>query len=292
VRQTAEKLAVETAVERLRVTLRPWTRGADAEAPELRDRLQSDTERLDRAADAIRAWTAGENDPPARVLGHRLLARIALRLWDVCRYSLSDPNMSISDALQRKQKHDVATGQRPISMLRGPELLESARLNYEAAYFLDPSRPETWVQAMVLTWALAGEPPDERFRNELRALRYIAGSLAERVGGEGLAGREARAMAAAMSFEVELLAYLVSAGELDPTRPQQRLDEAFERLLRVAAPVSESYRAHAMWRQLRRYEKWIEQAADPKPPDARQRVGRFRERLETLGVRRYWGPRA
>jgi hypothetical protein len=285
VKQTAEKLAGETAVERLRVTLRRYLRPpadarADAEA-----RLRADADRLDRATDAIRAWTGPENDATTRVLGHRLLARIAMRMWDV--YTLRSPpeTNSVSDLLQQKQEHDVVTGQRPISMLRPSELLERAKHSYEAAYFLDPS------------WALSPRSPGERFRNDLRALRYMAQLMAERVGGEGLGGREASTMAAAMSFEVELLAHLALAESLEtPGGEANRLDEAFERFLKAAAPVSESYRAHTMWRQLRRYERWLDQMANlsdvPKPDDAASRVIGFRQRLEALGVRKYWGPRA
>ena len=298
VKQTAGKLAVETAVERLRVTLRRHVMPGSEPGRESETRLSDDVDRLDRATAAIQSWTMPTNDVGGRVLGLRVLARIALRLWDVYRLRSYLPEGRVADRVGRKQKHDVSTGQRPISMLQPHELLELARTSYETAYFLDPSRPEIWVQVMVLSWALS-IPPKERslphnFPSDLRAMRYMALLAGERVAAEGLGGREARTLAAAMSFEVELLAYLAREGQLDEHKSltqDQTLDASFERFIKAVAPVSESYRAHALWQQLRRYEQWTKQAIN-KPIGADDRVTVFREKLEDLGVRKYWGPRA
>jgi hypothetical protein len=289
VKETAEKLAVETAVERLRVTMRRFLK----QLPDAEARLAADADRLDRATGAIQAWTRPNNDVAIRVQGYRLLARIALRMWDVYNFRSPPELSSVSDLLQRKQEHDVATGQRAITMLRPPELLERAKHSYEAAYVLDPSRPELWVQVMVLSWALSPVSLGER-RNDLRALRYMAQLTAERVTGEGMRGGKAGEMAAAMSFEVELLAYVASADPLDPADDQAtRLEQAFERFLNASTPVSESYRAHTVWRQLRRYELWIPKSGNATmPSDALTRVTGLRRRLEDLGVRKYWGARA
>jgi hypothetical protein len=287
VRLTAEKLAVETAVERLRVTLRTHGLWDDAVGAK-RERLESDVNRLDRATAAIQAWTQASNDLATRVAGYRLLARIALRLWDV--YMIrSDPqsDVSISGRMQRKEEHDVVTGRRPVSMLKPRELLELARHSYEIAYLLDSSRAAVWVQVVALSFALSGTNETVAgFKNDLRALRYMAALLVDRGVAEGVGGRDDRSLAAAMVFEVELLAHLAGLGQLDEssaTSGHTPLEQAFDAFVRAASPVSTSYRAHAMWRQLRRYEVWR-----PGSPD----VVNYRTKLENLGVRRYWNPRS
>ena len=286
VRLTAEKLAVETAVERLRVTLRTFGLWDDALGAKKRERLESDVNRLDRAAAAIQAWTQASNDLATRVAGYRLLARIALRLWDVYKIRTDEqPDQSTSERLQRKEEHDVVTGRRPVSMLRPRELLELAKRSYEIAYFLDSSRAAVWVQVVALSLALSNGETLAGFKNDLRALRYMAALLVERGVAEGVGGRDDRSLAAAMVFEVELLALLAGLGQLyeDHEGERKPLELAFDAFVRAASPVSTSYRAHAVWRQLRRYEVW-------RP--GRPEVVAYRKKLEEFGVRRYWNPRS
>ena len=320
VRMASEKLAAETAVERLRVTLRGHRRskflGADM-PEELQKRVASDVDRLDRTFAAVRAWTDAKNDVATQIWGYRLLGRLCLRLWDA--YVLGSASedtpgtnrkftplhRSVAEHLGRVEKHDFASGQRPVSMYAPDQLLKLAKDSYEAAYFLDSSRAEVWVQVVALSLALKlVEVKPANFQRDLFATRHMAWLLSERMATATTANREERALAAAVDFEAELLAFLtqgLGGKDWQPIEGTDRetaeasMDAAFDKFLVAAAPIAESYRAHAAWKQLRRYEVWaatndVSLTADP--TDRLARISSYRVRLEQLGVRRYWGPRA
>jgi hypothetical protein len=314
-------LTAETAVERLRVTLRGHRRTqlldsrAGPKLPELlAERIRNDVDRLDRAAAAVREWTNERHDAATRMWGHRLLARIALRLWDT--YSLPPPrehtgttsttwrafenSLSISSYLKRAEKHDFVSGQRALSMYSPEQLLRLAKDSYEAAYFLDTARAEVWVQVVALSWALGVQDSETAdFERDVTATRHMAWLLSERVAKAVAATRDERSMAAAVGFESEVLAYLIFpvpswkpiAGAIagaNMTTAEQEMDASFKEFIHASAPIAESYRAHCAWKQLRRYEVWA--VARSKFAEVNI-VRKYREQLEELGVRQYWGPR-
>jgi len=288
VRRSAETLSIETAVERLRVTLGRWRR---APADDVLRRVAIDSDRLDRAGAVIRSWTAETNDVRVRIAGYRRLARVALRVWDMLTVSSPTsppiPPGSIASIVGRKPKHDVATGERPLSMLEPRELLELAQICYSRAHALDASQLPLWVQVAFLGWLRSQQsalPPLEEdpsaLVEELKALHLMAAQRTKLSSSIGLPSRDDQSMAAAMAFEIALLLQVVevwNAGDLD------RLNAAFRNFAAVVSPVSTSYRAHAMWRQLRRYETVVQ---------AYRVASGYRLRLEELGVRKYWGPRS
>jgi hypothetical protein len=123
----------------------------------------------------------------------------------------------------------------------------------------------------------------------------MASLLAERVANGDVNTKEQRALAAAIGFEVELLAYLCShlpadrAGRVpDNKTSEDVLKEAFETFIRAASPINESYRAHVAWRQLRRFKVWAQARGETKASV----IDDYRNRLEGFGVQRYWGPRS
>jgi len=331
VKMISEKLAAETAVERLRVSLRGKRRSLlltpKSDLPDdektnkvkakLWKRIEGDIDRLDRAVSVARAWTDSQNDVATQIWSHRLVARICLRLWDTyCLRSLSsstDPIPtsstwtqiihSVSEYLDRVEKHDFSSGQRPISMYSSEELLKLAKDSYQAAYFLDASRAEIWVQVVVLCWARGlKDVKREVFISDLKATRYMASLLTERVSTATGASREERALAAAVGFEVELLAaYALKDGTAvdawqsitGSMKKQDAVDMAFDAFVLAASPIGESYRAHAAWKQLQRYEEWTKLTPLPNTNDypGLNMANAYRLRLENLGVRRYWGPR-
>lgn len=324
VKRSAEKLAVETSVERLRVTLRRYRRASrgtptpafivvtPADSPDeiarsdkqaaLLKRLEKDANRLDRAYQAIEAWTDESRPKDRRVKGYLLLARIALRVWDVLvpvRLSEgpteSESSASIAEMLQRKSRHDELTGRRQISMLSPSDLLETAREAYTKVYALDGSRFDAWIQVAFLEWIrmnlygrfggeLVGDLSrvfDEGFGGELAAMLEIMQKrvrIQEKLGGFD---RDARSLSAAAIFEITLLSTYLKGGF---KASEEDVDETFREFVETAAPVSTSYRAHAVWRQLLRYERL-------KVP-GRALPERYRKQLERMGVRTYWGPRS
>ena len=342
VRRSAEKLAIQTAAERLRVTLRRhlWLKDVAAEdvngpgvpaAPDATDtdtdtdtvdpaqqaahqpsddllarqadivtRLEKDADRLDRAARTIQSWTADANDPALRVKGHLLLAKVALRVWDMTSTlpgtESGSEGQSIARLLGRKPRHDDTTGRRQISALSPNELLEGAEEAYTSAYALDGSRLDVWVQVAFLRWLLLHRrrsaglgstgTGDEtglqaELRTELAAMRTMAArhrQLGEKAGGRD---RDTRSLHAAMEFEIALLSECLAASD---QRDEKAANDAFRAFVAAAAPVSTSYRAHAVWRQLQRYER--------SQADCAPRSQGFRDQLQRLGVRRYWGPRS
>ncbi len=321
VKMSSDKLAAETAVERLRVTLRGHRRTqflnsnprdpASSLPEDLLKRVTADVDRLDRAVAAVREWTDARNDGATRIWACRLLARLALRLWDAYmlrppsssdqpqgstgRWRAFDRSTSVSSYLQRAEKHDFVSGQRAISMYSPEQLLRLAKDSYEAAYFLDAARAEIWVQVVSLAWALGVQDSDRSdFERDLHATRHMSWLLAERVASATAASREERAMAAAVGFEAEVLAYLVLGQHwqaitgLKQGTAKEVMDVAFREFVRAASPVAESYRAHCAWKQLRRYDAWA--AAHEKPAEA-ETIRQYRRQLEELGVRQYWGPR-
>jgi hypothetical protein len=293
VRRSAETLSIETAVERLRVTLGRWRRSLGSGQPidDVLRRVAIDSDRLDRAGAVIRSWTTEANDVRVRIAGYRRLARVALRVWDMLAVSspgnLPIPPGSIASFVGRKPKHDVATGERPLSMLEPRELLELAQICYSRAHALDASQLPLWVQVAFLGWLRSQQsalPPLEEdpsaLVEELKALHLMAAQRTKLSSSIGLPSRDDQSMAAAMAFEIALLLQVVevwNAGDVN------RLNAAFRNFAAVVSPVSTSYRAHAMWRQLRRYET-VGQAFPV--------ANGYRLRLEELGVRKYWGPRS
>jgi hypothetical protein len=313
VRRYAEKLAAETAAERMRVTLRRWRRlpqsAADANdappAPEpadtatlrsqLTDRLRGDLDRLDRAVTAVRAWTDASRPAAARIAGHRLLARVALRLWDLMALPSGGTPLTptLGELVGRMPRHEAASGWRPLSMLERRDLLELALASYEHALALDASPPQLWVQVAFLRWLIGHEPerpgttvpptmkPAASLLSMLNAARTVGATVWIPLG--DAADRDAMSLRTATAFEAALLSQFIGATPphdpgLVPTQ------EAFDDFVEGAAPVATSYRAHALWQQLRRYERvYI--------ANFEEQVQSYRKRLEALGVRRYWGPR-
>lgn len=301
VRRTAETLSIETAVERLRVTLRRWRRCLDRAQPtdDVLRRVAIDSDRLDRAGGVIRSWTAEVNDVRVRIAGYRRLARVALRVWDMLAVSsasnLPIPPGSIASIVGRKPKHDVATGERPLSMLEPRELLELAENCYSRAHALDASQLELWVQVAFLRWLRSQQPRPEASAvppllqedpsalvEELKALHLMAAQRTKLSSSLGLPSRDDQSLAAAMAFEIALLLQVAKWWDA-PAGDEDRLETAFRNFTAVVSPVSTSYRAHAMWRQLRRYET---------VGQAHVLANGYRLRLEELGVRKYWGPRS
>jgi len=304
VKRGSDRLAAETAIERFRATLRGKTesaiRGNNIEEAE-RERLVDDVDRLDKAVAVIRASIDCADSNQARTDGNRFLGRLAMRLYDAYTHRTSPFEAAISTTLQRFKKHDFTTGRRPISTLAPKELLRLAKDSYEIAHRLDGSQWELWVQVVALCWAL--EPnaaDDEQFKSDLNATRYMAQLLVDRAANATTDAAEQRALAAAIAFEVELLAYFTGKEQNDPSSQTfiEKLDKKFELFLRAASPVPESYRAHAAWRQLRRYLVWTtgrpSVPGQPLRPDGvkmGELITKYIDRLKKLGVRRYWGPR-
>lgn len=301
VRRSADKLAVETAAERLRITLSRFRRLSSKPAEtqeEVKRRLELDIDRLDRAAATIRAWTLASQDVRVRIAGWRLTARIALRLWDMLQGILDRRSTpfaeSIAGLIARQSKHDVATGERPLSMLAPGELLELALNSYTRAYALDGSQLELWVQVAFLRWLLsrtwaqasalleAGNDAQAR-TEELQAMRRLAEQRTALARTTGLSGQDDISLLTAIVFEIALLMRVANWSPAATTDADA--EKAFNDFTAAASPVSNSYRAHAMWRQLKRYESV--KGPPPLPP----LVAILRERLELMGVRRYWGPR-
>jgi hypothetical protein len=295
VRRVAQRLAAETAVERLRATLTGRNISKLSGDVELKTRAEEDIDRMDAAMATLRAWTDPANDTETRVAGHCYVARMALRLWDVYSFRKTAFTMSIANLLGKTKEPDFSSGQRPMSTFTPGELLQLAKDSYEAAHQLDGKRWELWVQVVVLAWALLKDVENKAvFDQDLKSTRYMASLLSERVARGDVSTKEQRALAAAIGFEVELLAYLCGhspadrAGSVANETSEQVLSEAFNIFIRAASPINESYRAHVAWRQLRRYKIWAQSRSDPKANVIEQ----YRTRLEQLGVQRYWGPRS
>jgi hypothetical protein len=277
--------------------------GGDDIPEEERERLAEDVDRLDEAVAAIRSSIDRADGNQARTDAHRFLGRLAMRLYDA--YSLrSQPFQdAISNTLRQAKKHDFTTGRRPISMLAPSKLLRLAKDSYEMAHRLDGSQWELWVQVVALSWALNLDAADRpQFDKDLDATRYMADLLVERAANATTNAGEQRALAAAIAFEVELLAYFSghAAKTVSGQTFVQKLDEKFELFLKAAAPVPESYRAHAAWRQLRRYQVWSSARSHPtstsekhypSSADMQALLSKYISTLKSRGVRRYWGPR-
>lgn len=318
VRRSAERLALETATERLRVTYRRWDfnhnselsrsrpTGAEEVAAALRNidnRLRADVDRVERFAQPIVSWLDENNDARARIGGYRLLARIALRLWDLLSLpsstsrGLQVPQRdSFASLLGRPTKHDDATGTRPLSMLKPLELLRYAQDCYTRAYAIDGSLLELWVQVAFLRWLIAASEagagnPDDRediaYFQQLSAIQAMAENQLQLGERYGAVDRDSRSLRTAMVFEVSLLIEInkwqrFRSGGTTKSLPQRTSRDWFEDFLIAAQPVSTSYRAHMLWRQLKRYEAF----------DAgREFASPVRAKLEQLEVRKYWGPR-
>ncbi|HWA72753.1 MAG TPA: hypothetical protein VG937_10475 [Polyangiaceae bacterium] len=315
VRRGSERLAAETAIERFRATLRgkdeSVIQGSNLDASE-RARLVHDVDRLDETVAVVRASLDRADSNQARTDAYRFLGRLAMRLYDAYVHRSAPFTSAISQTLTRMKKHDFASGQRPISMLAPQELLKLAKDSYEAAHRSDGSQWELWVQVVALCWALRLNEVDRaQFDKDLTATRFMADLLLERAASATTNAAEQRALASAIAFEVELLAYFAGHNRQLSAEGtfEEQLDRKFELFLKAAAPVPESYRAHAAWRQLRRYEVWsrgrsaavrttepLQPSAPqaPPPPDGPQMtslVARYIGRLRALGVRRYWGAR-
>jgi hypothetical protein len=298
VRRVAQRLGAETAVERLRATLTGRSISKLIDDTELRTRASKDIDRMDADMRTLRSWTEPANDIDTRVTGHCYVARMALRLWDIYSFRKT-PITSIAGLLRTTKEPDFSSGQRHMSTLSPDELLQLAKDSYEAAHQLDGKRWELWVQVVVLAWALRKDDSDNKvaFDQDLKSTRYMASLLTERVANGDVSTKEQRALAAAIGFEVELLAYLCGhpasdrAGSVTPNETsEQVLKKAFETFIRSASPINESYRAHVAWRQLRRYRVWAQ--ARSAPANRIEVIDDYRQRLETSGVQRYWGPRS
>jgi hypothetical protein len=318
VRRSAERLALETAAERLRVTYRRWdfnhnsTIARDrsrsdgevkAELDNVNARLRADIERLDRVAQPIAAWLDESNDIRTRVNGLRLWARIALRMWDLLslpsstsRGAQQPRRESFAGLLGRRTKHDDSTGSRPLSMLAPVELLRFAQDCYTRAYALDGSLLELWVQVAFLRWMIStsepqatasGDEEDIAYFRQLTAIQAMAENQLQLGERHGAVDRDSRSLRTAIVFEVSLLIDInkwqkFRSGGSKALHQVRSTRDWFEDFVAAAQPISTSYRAHMMWRQLRRYE-----ALGPGLEFAQP----FRERLERLEVRKYWGPR-
>jgi len=79
--------------------------------------------------------------------------------------------------------------------------------------------------------------------------------------------------------------------EFKESQGENRVGAAFEEFVSAVAPVSTSYRAHEMWRQLRRYEAFAKFIGKPGFPTVNTVARTYRKKLESLSVRMYWGPR-
>jgi hypothetical protein len=268
---------------------------------ELRTRASKDIDRLDADMKTLRSWTEPANDIDTRVAGHCYVARMALRLWDVYSFRKTPFLTSIAALLGKTKEPDFSSGQRHLSTFTPDELLQLAKDSYEAAHQLDGKRWELWVQVVVLAWALRKDSDNgAAFDQDLRSTRYMASLLTERVANGDVSTKEQRALAAAIGFEVELLAYLCGhpanarAGSVIPNETSEKvLSDAFETFIRAASPINESYRAHVAWRQLRRYRVWAHaRNASTNATNVIEVIDVYRQRLETFGVQRYWGPRS
>jgi hypothetical protein len=298
VRRVAQRLGAETAVERLRATFTGRSISKLNDDPELRSRASKDIDRLDADMRTLRSWTEPTNDIDTRVAGHCYVARMALRLWDVYSFRKTPFTTSIAGLLDETKEPDFSSGQRHLSTFTPAELLQLAKDSYEAAHQLDGKRWELWVQVVVLAWALRKDSANKAaFDQDLKSTRYMASLLTERVANGDVSTKEQRALAAAIGFEVELLAYLCGhkasdrGGSVTPEETSEEvLNKAFETFMRAASPINESYRAHVAWRQLRRYKVWAQ--ARGESTNAIGVIEGYRQRLETLGVQHYWGPRS
>lgn len=301
VRRNFERRAAETAIERFRATLRGKSEQQMASgSPDEQQRVGDDIDRLDETFARIRAAIDGPTK--ASVDANRFLGRLAMRLYDAYVFRSPPFGQAIATIAGRTKKHDFTTGRRPISMLAPNELLKLAKDSYLAAHGGDGSQWELWLQVVALCWALELDGTEvKQFDNDLTAARYMSDLLVERAGDAIINAAQQRALAACFKFEVELLAYLaghtwdVRGTDMSESSFGFRLDELFDKLVRAVSPVPESYRAHAAWRQLRRYGIWVQHRWTWKQPDrqgvAPGRIARYSTRLQELGVRRYWGPR-
>jgi hypothetical protein len=198
--------------------------------------------------------------------------------------------------LGREDKHDSQSGERPLSMLAPRDLLNDARESYTAAFAIDNSQTEVWIQIAFLATLVSAQqvPPtaDASLVQALQGLRHLVDQQAQWAQRYGGGDRETRALRAAMAFEISLLEQLNAmlapapasdpAPTPDPVSGTEATAEAFAAFVNAAEPIATSYRAHALWRQLRRYES---------VPRFKQIVEVYRSELVIRGVRRYWGPR-
>jgi hypothetical protein len=308
VRRVSEKLAAETAVERLRVTLRghnlPIVQPAPGAAGEIlqdqpdewRKRVDADVDRLDETVATIRSWTTPSNDARIRAAGYRLLGRLALRLWDVMKLRSAQFLEPLSILLGRNKKHDFASGQLPISMLDPVGLLRFAQDAYESAFYIDGSQWELWVQAVVLGWPLMLDVSEGAlYTGDVRATNNMADLLVDTAARATVNAPAQRALAAAIKFETLLLSRLTELGNRTDIPAEwaaweKDLKNHFDALVRAAAPVPESYRAHAAWRELRRHEVWARERGVL--TQMQTLIQGFRKQLHALGARTYWGPRS
>jgi hypothetical protein len=240
VRSVSDRLAAETAVERLGVTLRNSNfasklaqsgttshdtggsqPGSDPAAqadnpPEYEEwlkRVRADVDRLDETFGTLRSWTASSNESRVRAAGYRLLGRLALRLWDVLTLRKIPFNYALSVLLFREKKHDFASGRLPVSMLNPVELLRFAKDAYESSFYIDGSQWELWVQAVVLGWPLWLDWTDRvEYTKDVAATHNMASLLGETADRAIVNASAQRALAAAIKFEATLLLYLVHRG--------------------------------------------------------------------------------
>jgi hypothetical protein len=197
---------------------------------------------------------------------------------------------ALSALLGRDKKHDFSSGQLPISMLDPDSLLRFAKECYESAFYLDGSQWELCSQAVALGWPLGlATTAAVDYKRDVDATHNMAKLLAttaDRAIGNVSAQR---ALSAAIKFETGLLSALIGAVPNEAAPPGPTLRELFDEFLRAVAPVPESYRAHAAWRELRRHVVWAKDLNAPAP--LQSQIKTFRDELKTLGVRPYWGPR-
>ena len=311
----AEKLAIETAVERMSVSFKRWRRlryKSSPEAPESgrpedgdprlaerRKRARSDMDRLDLAATHIRRWTLSP-DVQTQAKGYLLLAQMSMRVCDILAVFPNNPfKSSMSELLGRKFRHDSATGERMLSMLNPSDLLELAQECYLQVYALDGMQIEAWIQVAFTYWLLKGiaqdRPPPlgfDDFADQLNTLQRMAAQRSTLSRRLGKSNRRDLETATAAAFETALLLHLSGWGdEFRGSDGEKAVDSAFNEFVSAVSPVSSSYRAYEMWRQLRRYEAFARSIGTPGFPTAATLAKAYRNKLESLAVRKYWGPR-
>ena len=168
------------------------------------------------------------------------------------------------------------------------------------AYALDGSQIEPWVQVIFTYWLLRGLPsstpaplvPPRGLDNpgeQLKTLHRMAAQRSALSRALGIGQRDDLEAATAVAFEIALLLHVSGWG--GPDYEPAAVDKAFDEFVSAASPVATSYRAYRMWQQLRRYSAWAKIIGTPGYPTAESMARTYRQRLESMAVRRYWGPR-
>ncbi len=306
-RRAYDRFAAETSIERLRVTLRLSTGSPHDPRTALGSRASSDVDRVDRDVARVRSLTDEEHPTAIRVRAYRMVARLALRMWDAYNEPSPPYTEPISELLGRASKHDSVTGQRPITALQPRELLKLSKDCYERAYLLDGSRWELWIQVVVLSWAWSPDWGELQWKEFVRDIHFARSVLEiQKLRTKQLTERgDERELAAGLTFEIELLAYLAVPPPLQqPSVPivssREDVERAFQEMVREVSPVSESYRAHCAYRQLRRYARWVSTTTHPGSVtmasrarvDAATVIADYVRKLRRERVRRNWGLRS